>query len=666
MFKVKPKSIGYHISVLLSCIALIPLILVGTLTYFYSSNILKNKLIETSSQTVSEINNGLSHYFTALSSLVSLATNDEALMNQNILSSSTASIDSLLERISESNTTISTVFFVSSNNDINLYPKKQVEANFNALERPWYTKAIANPEQVVFTDVYIDNITDAPIITASRTVLDKNNKVIGVLGVDFDLSSLATELSRSKVGNEGIIYLLDPSGLTISHPDETKLGSNFITQASFWKEIANTESGFIEVLVDNHKYFITFTTNPVTGWNLIGEMEDTELTDSINKIRQLTIIAIIVLIALIAIISTFIAKITTKSIIPLKDAFERISNGDLTARISEISPTKELNAISIYFNEMIEHIAYLINEVNHSSDKILETSIHFSDMAQDSATALNEVSASMVDIAEGVSNTTTHTLEGVENMGHLASKIDQITDQTTTMSEISLNTTHLSSKGLTTTKLLSEKSTHSKTAIMEIKNQIDDLKEFAKKITIISDTISQITEQTNLLALNASIEAARAGSSGAGFAIVADEIRKLAEASKVSTEEINHILLQIEAKSSQAALAMEGTAQIITEQDLAVTETIHTFDEIIESINVLTSNTQEIATYIKEINTNKVTIVNKIQEIYSISEESSSATEEVCATTENISNNMERIRTGSQELKVLSKNLKENIAKFKI
>lgn len=690
MFKLNPKSISTKLGVMLVCIALIPLISVGSLTYFYSSNILKEKLMETSSQTISEINSGLERYFSALSSVVSLAaadkrlsddgmsgmpqpltldnpTNLENTMNVPHSDNELSDTETILQGVASSNSTITNVFFARPDNTFNLYPAQELSSDFSVITRPWYLGAIENPGQVVFTDVYIDTLSGAPIITASLTVMDKNNNLVGVLGIDFSLAALAMDLSSSKVANEGFIYLVDASGLTIAHPDQSKLGTSFITELSIWEDaVAKTPNGFIEFKLDGEDHFASFTTNPLTGWKLIGEMDSTELTQSTSKIRLTTLLAVFIILIISSILSVLTAIFVAKHIAPLKKAFERVSNGDLTTRLETSVQTEEFSIIATYFNDMIEHIAHLMEQVNHSSDEILETSIQFAEMAHDSASSLAEVSIAMNEIADGASHTTAHTLEGVEDMSNLADKINQIAAQTTAMRTISQDTTRLSSKGLETTKLLSEKSIHTKTSVMEIKNQIDDLQDFAKKINLISDAISNITAQTNLLALNASIEAARAGSAGKGFAVVAEEIRQLAEESKVSTEQIKEILLQIENKSSQTAQAMENTSKIINEQDLAVTETLHIFDEIIDSINLLTTNTEEIATHVQNIDGDKDQVVSKIQEISAISEESASATEEICATTENLSSNLDLIRTSSQELKVLSEGLKENVSRFHI
>lgn len=691
MFKLNPKSVGTKLRFLLICISLIPLISVGSLTYFYSSNILKEKLTETSSQTISEINNGLERYFSALSSIVSLAAADKRLSDDGMpqqpfpsdnpagkadleptmaalkLDEELSATETILEGVASSNATITNVFFAKPDNTFTLYPNQDLGADFSVITRPWYEQAVANPGQVIFTDVYIDTLSGAPIITASLTVMDRNNQLVGVFGIDFSLAALAADLATSKVANEGFIYLVDASGLTIAHPDQSKLGTNFITELSVWKDsIAHMQSGFVEFNQEGHKHFATFTTNPLTGWKLIGEMEYTELTHSTGKIRLTTLLAAFIILIVSSILSALAANFLAKSIMPLKKAFERVSNGDLTTRLKTSNRTEEFNEIAIYFNAMVENVAHLMEQVNHSSDEILETSIQFATMAQDSASSLSEVSIAMTEIADGASHTTAHTLEGVDDMSSLADKIDKIAAQTTTMRTISQDTTRLSSKGLETTKLLSEKSIHTKTSVMEIKEQIDDLQDFAKKINLISDAISNITAQTNLLALNASIEAARAGSAGKGFAVVAEEIRQLAEESKVSTEQIKEILLQIENKSSQTASAMESTSKIITEQDLAVTETLHIFDEIIGSINLLTTNTEEIANHVQSIDSDKNQVVSKIQEISAISEESASATQEVCATTENLSGNLDLIRTNSQELKALSEGLKENVSRFHI
>jgi methyl-accepting chemotaxis protein len=190
--------------------------------------------------------------------------------------------------------------------------------------------------------------------------------------------------------------------------------------------------------------------------------------------------------------------------------------------------------------------------------------------------------------------------------------------------------------------------------------------ENTKTIDTISEKISQITEQTNLLSLNASIESARAGEAGKGFAVVAEEIRKLAEQSKVSTEEIKEIIVNIRNKSDKATGAIIAAENIAKEQELAVSKTLEIFNEIIESIGVMSAKVNEVKASVIDINRSKQSVIVEIENISSISQETAAASEEVSASTEEIDAAMVRFTKHAEELQSLSEMLGEELARFKI
>ena len=188
--------------------------------------------------------------------------------------------------------------------------------------------------------------------------------------------------------------------------------------------------------------------------------------------------------------------------------------------------------------------------------------------------------------------------------------------------------------------------------------------ESMKQIDAISNTIDNITAQTNLLSLNASIEAAKAGESGKGFADVANEIRVLAQQSKESTVKIQSIIDDINQKTVLSVEAMGITNQNVIDQVQLVNQTQSLFDEIMDAIHVLSAKVSEIKNSTDEINEYKDNVVNQIENISAVSEESASATEEVTASSEQISATMDEIAQHSVDLHRLSEDLQERINSF--
>ncbi|MDS0527558.1 methyl-accepting chemotaxis protein [Clostridium sp. SHJSY1] len=663
MGKVSFNSIRTKLITSLVAICMIPLTIAGFSSYIKAKTTLNEKLKVTSEQTLSEANDGLDKYFNGFISLIKMTSESHSIVNfDNNINESF--VEAELKSLKESNSDISNVFFGRTDGKYNVYPDEKMADDFKVTERPWYKEAMESKGNVIVT-LPFKNTQNKMVVSVAKTVI-KDNKVIGVVGMNISLSSFSEKVSKKKIGSSGYVYISDVDGKNmISHPKAELIGTDEASKLPIWNTIRSGDSGFTEYTYNGAKKFGAYTTNRITGWKLVASMNETELTDDTKPILTTTLLLTGVMGLVAIFLSVILSNGIAKNIRNLKEVFAKASKGDLTAHMNATTKD-EFKDLAESFNYMVGNISNLMDSVKKSSREVLETSTNLASMSEEVTASVEEVSKAIGEVSTGATNQAQSTQKSAEEMSELSIRLDKMAVSSNEVDKLSVGTKELGSKGLTMIDTLIEKSNKTKLVTAEVNEIVQDMNESTKKINSISETISQITEQTNLLSLNASIESARAGDAGKGFAVVADEIRKLAEQSKHSTEEIKVIIANIQQKSDTAVNAIKFTNDVVNEQDLAVGETKEIFSDILKSIETVIDKVEEIKSSIIEIDSKKKNVAEEIEDISSISQETASATEEVTASTEEISSAMNNFTGFAESLQVLAEKLESEMQKFNI
>jgi methyl-accepting chemotaxis protein len=660
----KFKSIRVKLSVILLLICIVPLFSLGIISYKKSYNILYNKLQVTSNQTLDEVNRGITDYFTGMGSMLKFLSVDDNVEQVSSNPALEASVFTTLSKLHDSNPDVKNIYFGESSKKMIIYPEQKLPDNYDPTTRPWYQDAIKNSGNVVFSEPYKDAGTGNLIISVSKTV-EYNGQIVGVVSMDLDLGVLSKQLSNIKIGNKGYVYITNSQGMMIAHPDKSLWGKNTVTTLNFWKDAKVKDHGFVNYVYNGENKFAIYTTNKITGWKLIGAMDQAELLVDANSIRDLTIVYVGIIAILALIISLFISKSITKHIIILKKLFKKASEGDISVRV-DIKSRDEFEELGDNFNLMLENIGNLINKVKKSADTVLLTSEAISMMSNETTSSIKEVAITVDQIALGASAQARDITDGVEYINVLAGKIDNISGLASEMNSVSKDTNKLSQEGLRIMANLTSKTEESNNKSAKASSVVDDMNKSTAEIGVITDTINSIAEQTNLLALNAAIEAARAGEAGRGFSVVADEIRKLAEQSTYATKQIQELIQNIRSKSELAVESMSSTKAITGEQTEAVNQTKDIFGKILDSVKLLMEELEQVDGSIVETNISKDEIVDKMQNISAVAEENSASTEEVSASTEELTAVLSEFSHTAEELKELVDKLDVEINNFKL
>lgn len=645
-------------------ICVIPLSVVGAISYRQSYTKLQNTFSITTQQTLGEVDREISYYFNGLINTENMLATSTFLQQLALQPESEENARTFIQNVKESNPEIELINFVLMNKKIINFPITKYASDYDPTQRAWYKSAMDNKGRVAISDPFKSASSGKNVLSLSKTV-EVNGQVVGIVMFTLDLEKLAKELTNIKIGKEGYIYLTTTDGSMISHPDAKLIGTKKVTEQAFWGEAKSKTKGIAPYTFGGTDKYAVYNTNPVTGWKVIATINKSELLSDTNSIRNLTVSATIIAFIIAVILAVIISKSISENIYKLKVAFGKAAQGDLSIR-TDMKTRDEFGALSNDFNEMIKNIGKLIESVKNSSVTIMNASEEIAAMSTETGTAVSEVALTVNQVAQGSSAQTLEINEGVDAIEILARNIDNIETLSVRISNKSEETNSLSDDGMKVMHELMDKTNLGNKHTENASSVILDMNKASDEIGLITDTINSIADQTNLLALNAAIEAARAGESGRGFTVVAEEIRKLAEQSSGATKQIQELIGKIKLKSNLAVTAISETRVVVKDQSESVSQSMKIFEDISESIKILSQQTANISTAIIEAKQKKEEIVGKMQNISAVSEEASASTEEVSAATEEITASMNEFGGSAQQLRDLAEKLEEEISKFNL